>query len=147
MSVKNRRAHKNTTNLFICRKRTNNPKMRKSDTRNSLNLKKNDYFLIMYVQYIIGLRSGFLIEFLTPLMFCVLILYISCGTYSLKLTPNNRFFEKLSTTILVNVRVFARNLLKGNRRRRNTFCIWFCCLAWGLNSAFTSNKPNIHTTH
>ena len=28
-------------------------------------------------------------------MLCVLILYISGGTYSLKSTPNDRFFEKL----------------------------------------------------
>ena len=32
-------------------------------------------------------------------MLCVLILYISGGTYSLKLTPNDRFFEKLFMTI------------------------------------------------
>ena len=28
-------------------------------------------------------------------MLCVLILYISAGTYCLKSTPNDRFFEKL----------------------------------------------------
>ena len=33
--------------------------------------------------------------FLTPLMLCVLILYISGGTYSLKSTPSDIFFEKL----------------------------------------------------
>ena len=38
-----------------------------------------------------------IIDLLTPLMLCVLILYISGGTYSLKSTPNDRFFEKLFT--------------------------------------------------
>ena len=44
-------------------------------------------------------------------MLCVLILYISGGTYSLKSTPNDRFFEKLFMAILFTLRVFARNLL------------------------------------
>ena len=42
--------------------------------------------------------------------------------------------------ILFTLRVFARILLRENRRR-NTFCILFWCLAWGSNSTFTSNKP------
>ena len=58
-------------------------------------------------------------------------IYISCGTYNLKF----KFFEKL--------RVFARYLLRGNRRR-NTFCIWFWCLAWGTNPGFTYTKPTLH---
>ena len=72
-------------------------------------------------------------------MLCVLILYISGGTYSLKSTPNDRF-EKLFTTILFTLRVFARNLLRGNRRR-NTFRISSWCLAWDSNPGFSSNKP------
>ena len=41
-------------------------------------------------------------------MLCVLILYINGGTYSLKLTANNRFlFEKLFMAILVTLRVFG----------------------------------------
>ena len=59
---------------------------------------------------------------------------------SIKSTLNDRFFEKLSKGFLFTLRVFARNLLRGNRRR-NTFCILFWCLAWGLNPGFTSNKP------
>ena len=47
-------------------------------------------------------------------MLCVLIFYISDGTYSLKSTPNDRFLE----TFHGNLRVFARNLLRG---RRNIF--------------------------
>ena len=45
-------------------------------------------------------------------MLCVLILYISDGTYSLKSTPNDRFLEKLFMAILFTFRVFARNLLR-----------------------------------
>ena len=73
-------------------------------------------------------------------MLCVLILNISGVTYSLKSTPNDRFFEKLFMAILFTLRVFARNLLSGNRRR-NTFRISFWCLAWDSNPGFSSNKP------
>ena len=46
-------------------------------------------------------------------------------TYSLKSTPNDRFFsEKLFMAILFTLRVFARNLLRGNRLR-TTFRISF----------------------
>ena len=67
-------------------------------------------------------------------------IYISGGIYSLKSTPNNRFFEKLFMAILFILRVIARNLLSGNRRR-NTFRISFWCLAWDSNPGFSSNKP------
>ena len=40
----------------------------------------------------------------------MLILYISGGTYSLKSTPNDRFFEKLFIAILFTLRDLARNL-------------------------------------
>ena len=73
-------------------------------------------------------------------MLCVLNLYISGGTYSLKSTSNDRFFEKLFMAILFTLRVFARNLLRGNRRR-NTLSISFWCLAWDSNPSFSSNKP------
>ena len=72
-------------------------------------------------------------------MLCALILYISGGTYSLKSTPNDRF-EKFFMAILFTLRVFARNLLRGNRRR-NIFRISFWCLTWGSNPGFSSNKP------
>ena len=73
-------------------------------------------------------------------MLCVLILYISGGTFSLKSIPNHRFFEKLFMAILFTLRVLARNLLRGNRRR-NTFRILSWCLAWHSNPGFSSNKP------
>ena len=62
------------------------------------------------------------------------------GTNSLKSTPRIRFFEKLFMAILFTLRVFARNLLRGNRRR-NLFCILFWCPNWGSYPRFTSNKP------
>ena len=73
-------------------------------------------------------------------MLCALILYVSGGIYSLYTTPNDRFFEKLFMAFLFTLRVFARNLLRGNRRR-NTFRISFWCLAWDSNPGFSSNKP------
>ena len=39
-------------------------------------------------------------------------------------TPNDKFFEKLLMAILFTLRGFARNLLRENRRRRNTFHIF-----------------------
>ena len=50
------------------------------------------------------------------------------------------FVEKLFMAILFTLRVFAGNLLRGNRRR-NTFYILLWCLAWCSNPDFTSNKP------
>ena len=49
-------------------------------------------------------------------MLCVLILYISSvgGKYSIKSTPNNRFFAKHFMAVLLILRVFARNLLRGS---------------------------------
>ena len=73
-------------------------------------------------------------------MLCALILYISGRTYNLKSTPNDIFFEKLFMAILFTLRVFVRNLLRGNHRK-NAFCILFWCLACGWNTGFTSNKP------
>ena len=73
---------------------------------------------------------------LAPLVMCVLILYIRGGSYSLKSTPKDRFFETLFMTILFTLRVFARHPLRGNRRR-NIFCILFWCLAWDSNPGFT----------
>ena len=73
-------------------------------------------------------------------MLCVLILYISGGTYSLKSTPNDRFLRNFFMAGWFTLRVFARNLLRENRRR-NTFRISFWCLAWDWNPGFSSNKP------
>ena len=50
---------------------------------------------------------------------------------------SERLFEKLFMAILFTLRVFARNLLRGNRRRNISF--WW--LAWDSNPGFSSNKP------
>ena len=73
-------------------------------------------------------------------MLCALILYISDGTYSLKSTPNDSFFEKLFMAILFTLRVFAITPLRGSHRR-NIFRFSFWCRSFGLNPGLTSNKP------
>ena len=75
-------------------------------------------------------------------MLCVLILYISGGTYSLKSIPNDRFFEKLFMAILFTLHtVFARNLLRGNRRRKILFVFRFDVWPGTRTLAFASNEP------
>ena len=78
-------------------------------------------------------------------MMCVLILYISGGTYSSKSTPKDRFFEKLLMAILFTLRVFARNLLRGNRQT-NIFRIlfWYLALAFRLVSQHNT-LPNTYS--
>ena len=68
----------------------------------------------------------------TTYVVCVNILYISGGTYSLKSTWNERFFEKLFVAILFTIRTFARNLERQIVEKLfiavfilNTFCILF----------------------
>ena len=70
-------------------------------------------------------------------MLCVLILYISSGTYVV--SERLIFWETFSWQVYL-FRVFVRNLLRGNHRK-NTFCILFWCLAWGSNPGFAFNKP------
>ena len=83
--------------------------------------------------YIIGhYNPSLLTYFLTPFMLCVLILYRSGGTYSLKSILNDRFLRKFSRQFYFTLRVFAKSLLRGNRWR-NTFRILFWCLACGSN--------------
>ena len=60
---------------------------------------------------------------------CVLILYKSGGNYSLKLTPNDRCFEKLFMAILFTFRVFARNLLR-ERKSPKKYVFVFCFDVW-----------------
>ena len=44
-------------------------------------------------------------------------LYVSGGIYSLTSTPNNRLLRNFFMAVLFTLRVCARNLLRGNRRR------------------------------
>ena len=50
------------------------------------------------------------------------------------------FWEIFHGKFLFTLRVFAKNLLRGNRRW-STFRIFFLCLAWDSNLGFSSNKP------
>ena len=56
-------------------------------------------------------------------MLRMLILSISGGTYSCKSIPNDRFLRNFFMAGLFTRRVFAKNLLKGNRRRNIFFFI------------------------
>ena len=73
-------------------------------------------------------------------MLCVLILYIIGGNYSLKSTPNDRFYEKPIMAILFTLRFLLEICREGNVEEV-LFVFLFCCLAWDSNSCFTSNKP------
>ena len=57
-----------------------------------------------------------------------------------KVDSERQIFLRNFSWHLITHRVFARNLLRGSRRR-NTFRILFWCLAWGSNPSFSSNKP------
>ena len=57
-----------------------------------------------------------------------------------KVDSELQILEQLFMTILFIVRVFARNLLIGSRRR-NTFCILSLCLAWCSNTGFKPKSP------
>ena len=67
----------------------------------------------------------------TAYFVCVNFIHKRRVTYSLKSTPNDRFFEKFSMAILFSLRPFARNL----------FISSFCWkhLTCGLNRGLTSN--------
>ena len=72
----------------------------------------------------------------TTYVVCVNFLYISGGTYSLKSTPYDRFFEKLFMAIFIWLSEFLPKIC-----RRNIFRISFWCLVWDSNLGFSSSKP------
>ena len=65
-------------------------------------------------------QSGLFTQFLTPITLSVLIFVHTWRDLQFK-DDSDRFFKKLFMAILFSIRVFARNLLRGYRRR-NTFC-------------------------
>ena len=72
-----------------------------------------------------------------------LILYMSGETYSLTSIPNDRILRNIFVVGLFTLRVFARNVPRGNRRG-NIFFLFHTsswCLTWYTNLGFTSNKP------
>ena len=74
-------------------------------------------------------------------MLCVLILYKSGGTYSLKSTPNDRFFEKLFIAIFHFLSEFLPEICWEKIAQEILFVFLFWCLACDSNPGFTSNKP------
>ena len=66
-------------------------------------------------------------------MLCVLILYINGGTYGLKSTPNDKFFEKLFMAIFIYSQSFCQK--SAERKSPKKY------LAWESNLGFSSNKP------
>ena len=69
-------------------------------------------------------------------------LFYTCvmGPTVLKSTLNDRFFEKLSMAILFTLIAFARNLLRGNRRKK-IFLFFILMSDLGSNPGFMSNEP------
>ena len=70
-------------------------------------------YIIAHYKPLVWIR----IQLLVPLTFCVLILYISGGTYSLKSTPNDRFLRKFFHDNFFSLRGFARKPLSKSGRR------------------------------
>ena len=62
-------------------------------------------------------------------MLCVLLLYMSGGTYSLKSTPNDRLFRIFYMTILFTLTIFAE---------RQSPKKYLFCLTWGLNCSLNA---------
>ena len=88
--------------------------------------------------YIIGHYNPLVRIILTPRMLCVLILYISGGTCSLKSsTPNDRFFEKLFMAVLIYSQSFCRKYTE--RKQPKKYFLSYFVLMPGLG--FTLNKP------
>ena len=52
-------------------------------------------------------------KLLTPLMLCVLILFVSVGTHSLTSTLKDKFLRNIFIAGLFTLKVFSRNLLRG----------------------------------
>ena len=79
--------------------------------------------------YIIGHYNPLvsIIDLVSHITFVESVNFIHEWTCSLKSTPNIRFFEKFFMSILFTLRVFARNLLTGTRRK-NIFIFSFSFL-------------------
>ena len=74
-------------------------------------------------------------------MLCVLILYISGGgTFGLKLTPDDKFLEKLFMAISFTSQSFCQKSAE-RKSPKNTSRISFWCLVGDTNPDFSSNKP------
>ena len=83
-----------------------------------------------------------MIFILTPLILCVLILYMSCGTNSLKWTPNDRCFEKHFMVIYSLFRVL-QTIYWQKATEEILFHIPVC---WRCMSCLISQHPTYKTT-
>ena len=95
--------------------------------------------------YIIGHYnpSGLFSQFFTPLMLCVLILYISGGTYGLKSTPNDGFFGELFMAIFIYSQRFC---LKSADEIAEELSFVFCFDVWNGARTLAFRLISQHTT-
>ena len=72
-------------------------------------------------------------------MLCVLIIYISGGTYTLKSTPKDRYFEKLLMAIIIYSQSFCKK--SAERKSPQKFFFVFCFDVWPGARTRAYNKP------
>ena len=106
--------------------------------------RKHRIFTCFYITYIIG-RQDYWPSFSHTQFYIYIYNYIhKWRDLQFKVDSERQIFWEPFITILFTLRVFHRNLLRGNRRR-NIFRISFRCLAWGLNPGFSPISQ--HTTY
>ena len=74
-------------------------------------------------------------------MLCVLILYISAGTYSFKSTSNDRFFEKLFHGGFIYFQSFCQKSAEWKSPKKYFFSYFVLMSGLGLEPWLSSNKP------
>ena len=70
----------------------------------------------------------------------MLILYVSGVTYSLKSTPNDRFFKKLFVSILFTLKSFCHKFAD-RKSLKKYFSYFVLMFGLGLEPWLSSNKP------
>ena len=92
------------------------------------NIRKRERLYSLYIHtYIIGHYNPSVLtdQLLKPLLLGALTLNVSRGAFSLTPTPNDNFLRNFFMAGLFTLRVLARNLLRGNRRRNIFFFSYF----------------------
>ena len=109
----------------------------------SLDVGMSSKSIYMYVEYIyiIGHSSPSvrIIDLASHITYVVCVNFLRKWRDQFKVDLERHILRNFMA-ILFTLGGFARNLLRGNRRR-NTFHISFRCLTWISNPGFTSNKP------
>ena len=114
-------------------------------TRNQKKISKSSFvlkpFFFYKVTYTIGHQnpSVRIIDLVFHTTYVVCVNFIHKRLFKVNSEPQN-FWEAFHAILFI-LRVFAKILLRGNRRR-NIFCILFSYQAWGSNPGFMSNKPS-----